>query len=83
MGQAWVAGHASLVRWRDFAADPKKPAPSQVFRVNLISGAPRDAAQVYGNDGSEIGGAGIAVSSGKRLLIGSSLDGRLLDCIAN
>jgi arylesterase/paraoxonase len=80
MGQAWVAGHASLVRWRDFAADPKKPAPSQVFRVNLISGAPRDAPQVYGNDGSEIGGAGIAASSGKRLLIGSSLDGKLLEC---
>jgi len=79
-GELWVAGHASLVRWRNFAADPGQRAPSQIFRVSLISGAPRDAAQVYGNDGSEIAGASIGVHAGKRLLIGSSLDSKLLDC---
>lgn len=81
-GQLWVAGHASLLRRRDFAADPKARAPSQIFRVTLFGGVPREASQVYGNDGSEIAGASIGVSSGKRLLIGSSLDGRLLDCTA-
>lgn len=79
-GALWVAGHASLFGWRAFAADPARRAPSQVFRVNLVSGAPQDAEQVYGNDGSEIAAASVAAMAGKELLIGSSLDGRFLSC---
>jgi len=81
-GEVWVAGHASLLGWRQFAADPGRRAPSQIFRVSLVSGAPREATQIYGNDGTEISGASIGVSTGKRLLIGSSLDRRLLECTA-
>ena len=79
-GEVWVAGHAGLPQWRAFAADPAKRATSQIFRVSLLSGEPQESTQVYGNDGTEISGASIGVSSGKRLLIGSGLDGRLLDC---
>ena len=53
------------------------------FRVSLSGGVPQVATQVYGNAGQEIAGASIAVSAGKRLLIGSSLDDKLLDCTAN
>lgn len=81
-GEIWAAGHASLFSWRDFAADAGKRAPSQVFRVSLASGVPQQAEQVYGNDGSEIAGASVAALAGKQLLIGSSLDGRLLSCVA-
>jgi hypothetical protein len=81
-GDIWAAGHASLFSWRDFAADAGKRAPSQVFRVSLASGVPQQAEQVYGNDGSEIAGASVAALAGKQLLIGSSLDGRLLSCVA-
>jgi hypothetical protein len=38
--------------------------------------------QVYGNDGKEIAGASVAAYDGHHLLIGSTLDGRLLDCTA-
>jgi hypothetical protein len=79
-GEVWVAGHANLPHWRSFAADPAKRAPSQIFRVSLVGGVPQEASQVYGNDGTEIAAASIGVSSGKRLLIGSSLDSKLLDC---
>jgi arylesterase/paraoxonase len=79
-GNLWVAGHARLAPWRAFATDPHRPSPSQVLRIGMASGMPQQAGQVYGNDGSEIGGASVAISAGKRLLIGSSLDGRLLDC---
>lgn len=79
-GEVWVAGHASLLRWRNFAGDPGKPAPSQIFRVSLLSGVPQEATQVYGNDGREVAGASIAAGVGRRLLIGSSLDGKLLSC---
>jgi arylesterase/paraoxonase len=79
-GELWAAGHANLQDWRAFNADPHRPAPSQVFGVSLSGGVPQEAVQVYGNDGHDIAGASIAISLGKRLLIGSSLDNRLLDC---
>lgn len=81
-GEIWAAGHASLFAWRGFAADAGNRAPSQVLRISLASGVPQEAEQVYGNDGSEIAGASVAALAGKQLLIGSSLDGRLLSCIA-
>jgi len=79
-GQLWVAGHANLSDWRDANADPAKRAPSQLFRVSVLNGVPQDKEQVYGNDGRELSGASVGISSDKTLLIGSSLDGRLLDC---
>jgi len=79
-GELWLAGHANLSDWRAFAADPHLRTPSQVFRVSLSGGVPGQAEQVYGSEGSEIAGASVAVPAGRRLLIGSSLDGRLLDC---
>jgi len=81
-GQVWAAGHAHLFHWRAFAADPKARDTSQVFRVSLLNGVPQEASQIYGNDGSEIAAASVAVSSARGLLIGSSLDNRLLNCTA-
>lgn len=82
-GEVWVGGHANLFHWRDFGADKGARAPSQLFRVSLSNGEPQEAAQVYGNDGQEIAGASVGATLGKRLLIGSSLDDRLLDCVQN
>ncbi len=79
-GQLLVAGHANLSDWRAFNADPAKRAPSQLLRVSLLNGVPQEATQVYGNDGSELAGASVGISTDKNLLIGSSLDGRLLNC---
>ena len=82
-GQLLVAGHANLSDWRAANADPAKRAPSQLFRVTLLNGVPQDKEQVYGNDGRELSGASVGISADKTLLIGSSLDGRLLDCTQN
>jgi len=79
-GEIWAAGHASLFSLRDFAEDAGRRAPSQVFRISLTSGVPQQAEQVYGNDGSQIAGASVAALAGKQLLIGSSLDRKLLAC---
>ena len=79
-GQLWVTGHANLSDWRAANADPAKRAPSQLFRVSVLNGVPQDKEQVYGNDGRELSGASVGISADKTLLIGSSLDGRLLDC---
>jgi hypothetical protein len=80
-GQVWATGHANLFHWRAFAADPQARDTSQVFRVSLLNGVPQDSSQVYGNDGGEIAAASVAVSSAQGLVIGSSLDGKLLSCI--
>ncbi len=79
-GNAWVAGHARLSSWRAFTADPDARPTSQIFRIAIQSGAPKAAEQVYGNDGSLLAGAQTGAAFGRRLLIGSSLDGKLLDC---
>lgn len=80
-GEIWAAGHASLWAWRGFAADPAKRAPSQVLRIALTSGSPQQPEQIYGNDGTEIAAASVAAAAGRQLLIGSSLDSKLLSCI--
>jgi hypothetical protein len=82
-GQVWAAGHANLFHWRGFAADPKARDTSQVFRISLLNGVPQESSQVYGNDGREIAAASVAISSAQGLLIGSSLDDKLLSCRAN
>ena len=80
-GQMLVAGHANLLEWRAAMAEAGKGAASQILRVSLVNGVPGAKEQIYGNDGSELAGASVAVAAGNRLLIGSSLDGRLLDCM--
>ncbi len=81
-GQLWVAGHANLLSWRAMTGEPGTRASSQILRVGLSDGAPGDVAQVYGNDGSEIAGAGAVAVEGAHLLIGSAPDRKLLDCTA-
>ena len=79
-GQVLVAGHADLLEWRAAAADPGKRAASQILRASLINGVPQSKAQIYGNDGSQLAGASVAVAAGNRLLMGSSLDTKLIAC---
>jgi arylesterase/paraoxonase len=79
-GQLLVAGHANLLEWRAAIADSGKRAASQILRVDLVNGVPQTKGQVYGDDGAALAGASVALSAGNRLLIGSSLDNRLLGC---
>jgi hypothetical protein len=80
-GNLLVAGHPSLLKLRDFEADAGKPSPSEIFRVRLDEkGVPQSYETLYANDGSQIGAASMATMVGMRLLIGSRLDAKLLDC---
>jgi arylesterase/paraoxonase len=76
-GKVWAAGHANILDWKAMTADPHRRASSQVFRVRLDG---EETQQIYGNKGAEIAGASVAVPLGRNLLIGSSLDSRLLFC---
>jgi len=79
-GQLWVAGHANLLSWRAMSGAPGTRASSQVLRVAIANGRPGAVAQVYGNAGAEIAGAGAVAVEGAHLLIGSAQDKKLLDC---
>jgi hypothetical protein len=79
-GQVLVASHANLLEWRAALADSSKRAASQILRVNLANGVPQTPGQIYGDDGSQLAGASVAVVAADRLVIGSSLDNRLLSC---
>lgn len=79
-GTLWVASHQNTLAMRRYFADPSKPAPSEVFRVTLRDGIPQSAALVYADLGHAIGGASVAAVIGKRMLIGSPLDDKILDC---
>ncbi len=79
-GNLWVGSHPKALAMAAFRADPSKPAPSEIFRVTLTDGIPQSASAVYTNLGGQIGGASVAAVTGHRLLIGSPLDDKILDC---
>lgn len=83
-GRLIVAGHHSLLADNRFRADPAKPSPSEVFRVTLDKdGVPTGYETIFADDGGLIGAASTAAMIGKRLLIGSVLDAKMLDCRSN
>ena len=76
-GQVVAAGHANILDWKAMNTDLGKRASSQALRVRLDG---EETTPLYGNDGREIAGASVAVAVGRNLLLGSSLDGRLVLC---
>ena len=80
-GRLIIAGHPSLTRVNAFRTDASKPSPSQVVRVSLDkSGVPTGYETIFADEGGLIGASSAAAVVGKRLLIGSVLDSKLLDC---
>jgi arylesterase/paraoxonase len=80
-GRLIVAGHPSLLAVNSFRADPAKPSPSEVFRVTLDKdGVPTGYETIFADKGRLIGASSVAAMVGQRLLIGSVLDDKILEC---
>jgi arylesterase/paraoxonase len=79
-GNLWVGSHPKFFAMGTFFANPAEPLPSEIFRVTLNEGIPQAATPVYADQGRAIGGASVAAVLGQRLLIGSPLDDKILDC---
>lgn len=77
-GHLWIGSHPKALAMAQFRNDASKPAPSEIFEVSLEDDIPKAATLVYA--GSQIGGSSVAAVVGKRLLIGSPLDEKILDC---
>jgi len=78
VGHLWIGSHPKALAMAQFRSDRAKPAPSEIFEVTLENDIPKAATLVYA--GSQIGGSSVAAVIGKRLLIGSPLDDKILDC---
>jgi arylesterase/paraoxonase len=79
-GNLWAGSHPKAFAMAAWRSNPLKPAPSQIFKVTLAKGIPQSAVAVYTNLGGEIGGSSVAAVTGKRMLIGSPFDTKILDC---
>ena len=76
-GRLWVAAHPKLLTFVRHASDPTVLSPSQVLRVDPKS---RNVDEVYLELGSAMSGSSVAAFHDGRMLIGTVLDRRFLDC---
>jgi arylesterase/paraoxonase len=79
-GDLWVATHTKLFGVLNYAKDPSKPSPSEIYRVDVDRSIPRSVTPVYANLGQEIGAASVGTSADGHLFIGSIFDPKILDC---
>ena len=79
-GNLWVAGHPRLLANINFRRNAQVLDASQIFKVTMGGGVPTGATPIYTDNGRQIGGASVGALIGKRLIIGSGLDSKLLDC---
>lgn len=77
-GGLWIAAQPKAFAVGDFRRDPSKPAPSQVFRVTIEAGKPQSAMLML--SGKQIGAATAAAVADHTLLVGSTLDDKMLAC---
>jgi arylesterase/paraoxonase len=83
-GRLIIAGHPSLLRVNQFRSDAAKPSPSEVFRVTLDKdGVPTGYETIFADQGRLIGASSVAAMVGQRMLIGSVLDDKVLECRPN
>lgn len=79
-GDLWIGSHPNAYAMAAYRADPKKSAPSVIYRVTLKDGIPQAAVPVYSNLGEEISGASVGAVANGHLLIGSAYGEKILDC---
>jgi hypothetical protein len=76
----WIAAEAKPFAREEFADDPSRPSPTEIYRLSLTEGEPTSSTLVFADPGREIGAGSVAVPAGGRLFIGSDLDRKVLDC---
>ncbi len=77
-GALWIGCHPKLLAFTQHAASPKALSPSQVLRVVYKGKGDFTKEEIYLNDGSEISGSSVGTVFGKKLLIGSVFQDRVL-----
>ncbi len=76
-GALWVTAHANALALVQQFADPKKVAPTQVFRIP--SGSMK-ATQVFFNTGDLLSAGSVAATLADKMLLGSITDKKVMLC---
>lgn len=79
-GAIWVTAHPNALKLVRHLRDPRERAPTQILRIAADPQAPDRIGEVYMNDGTEISAGSVAAVLGKRMLIGSLTEHKILDC---
>ncbi|HVZ90608.1 MAG TPA: SMP-30/gluconolactonase/LRE family protein [Rhizomicrobium sp.] len=79
-GHLWVGAHPKMFALLDYAKDPSKPSPSEIFEFATANGAPGPAKLVYADLGTGIGAASVGAVAKGHLYIGSIFAPKILDC---
>lgn len=82
-GNLWLGSSPKTYALAAYRTDASKPSPSVVYRVALKDGIPQDYAQVLADMGGKIGASSTASFAAGHLLVGSSYDTKILNCLAN
>jgi arylesterase/paraoxonase len=79
-GNLWIAAHPKLLSLMRAFRNASSVAPTQVFEVLPGAQDPGRVSEVYLNRGEELSAGSVAAVHGGRMLIGSVIEPRLLDC---
>jgi arylesterase / paraoxonase len=79
-GAIWVAAHPSVWQLLRHFRDPNEYSPTQILRIAEDPQTEDRIAEVYLNDGSEMSAGSVAAVLGKRMLIGSITEKKMLEC---
>jgi arylesterase/paraoxonase len=79
-GAIWVAAHPSVWQLLRHFRDPNEHSPTQILRIAEDPQTEDRIGEVYLNDGSEMSAGSVAAVLGKRMLIGSITEKKMLEC---
>jgi len=79
-GNLWVGAHPKLLTFVEYREDASKRSPSQVLKLTPGAGASFSVSEVFLSDGSDLSASTVGARYGDRLLVGSVLDAKSLDC---
>ncbi|MBW1641743.1 MAG: SMP-30/gluconolactonase/LRE family protein [Deltaproteobacteria bacterium] len=79
-GGLWIGAHPRLLDFVAHAKDPSRLSPSQILYLSPKPSGGFNIKEVYLNKGDELSAASVAAVRGRRMLIGSVFDPKILDC---
>ena len=79
-GNVWIAAQPRLLAAYRNLDDATRRAPSQVLKLSPDASGDARVSEIYLDGGEQLSAAGVAAARGKRLIVGSSADHKLLVC---
>jgi arylesterase/paraoxonase len=79
-GALWIGCHPQLLKFVAHAKDAANPSPSQVIKLTPDNTGVYKAEEILLNDGTEYSGSTVAAVFGRKMLVGSVFEKKILVC---